>query len=102
MTEEVCLSEEKRFRDKDSEEFAHGIHNRRLAGVPRSGLVRLKRLKAAVNLKDLREPHGNRLEQLHGDRKGQYSIRINDKWRICFCWSDDRQEAYNIEITDYH
>lgn len=71
-------------------------------GVPRTGLVRLERLYAALELRDLRTPPGNRFEPLHGDREGQYSIRINDQWRICFNWSDERREAYNIEIADYH
>lgn len=91
-----------KFRDRDSERFANGEHVRRFAGIPKSGLVRLERLYAATDLFDLRIPPGNRFEALHGDRAGQYSIRINDQWRICFEWSDERREAYNIEITDYH
>jgi len=51
-------------------------------------------------LKDLRAPPGNRLEALHGDRKGQYSIRINDQWRVCFVWTAAGPEA--VEIVDYH
>jgi proteic killer suppression protein len=54
----------------------------------------------SINLEDLVLPPANRLEKLKGDRKGQYSIRINNQWRICFEWSDG--DAYNIEITDYH
>jgi len=57
-------------------------------------------LHAAQRLEDLKIPPGNRLEQLRGNRAGQYSIRINDQWRICFSWKDNR--AYEIEIVDYH
>jgi len=57
-------------------------------------------LDAAENVGDLRVPPGNRLEKLKGDREGQYSIRINDQWRICFEWRDG--DAYEVEITDYH
>ncbi len=57
-------------------------------------------LDAAGNLDDLKVPPGNRLEKLKGDRQGQYSIRINDQYRICFSWRD--HDAYNVEITDYH
>jgi proteic killer suppression protein len=57
-------------------------------------------LDAAVNLLDLRHPPGNRLEKLHGDRRGQHSIRINDQYRICFIWRD--RDAYEVEVTDYH
>jgi len=57
-------------------------------------------LYRAVSLQDVRAPPGNRLEELKGDRKGQNSIRINDKWRICFAWRDG--DAFDVEITDYH
>ena len=57
-------------------------------------------LDAADAVSDLREPPGNRLEKLSGDRIGQYSIRINDQWRICFSWRD--VDAYDVEIADYH
>jgi len=60
---------------------------------------KLAMLDAAAELRDLEAPPGNRLERLSGDRKGQYSIRINDKWRICFNWNND---AYDVEIVDYH
>ncbi len=55
---------------------------------------------AATQLDDFRIPPGNQLEALRGDRKGQYSIRINDQWRVCFVWRDD--DAWNAEIVDYH
>ncbi len=57
-------------------------------------------LDSAVELGDLRVPPGNRLESLKGNRKGQYSIRINDQWRVCFVWDDGN--ACNVEIVDYH
>jgi proteic killer suppression protein len=62
--------------------------------------ARLFAVDAAKQLEDLRIPPGNRLEALHGDRRGQYSIRINDQWRICFAWRDGA--AWNVEIIDYH
>jgi len=57
-------------------------------------------LHRAVNLQDLRVPPANRLERLKGDRKGQYSIRINDQWRICFVWEGGH--AFDVDIVDYH
>lgn len=57
-------------------------------------------LDVAVELKDLKCPPGNRLKKLRGDRNGQYSIRINDQYRICFVWRD--HDAYDVEVTDYH
>ena len=66
----------------------------------RVALRKLAILDAATTLDDLRVPPGNRLEALKGDRKGQYSIRINDQWRICFIWKDSGPEM--VEIVDYH
>jgi proteic killer suppression protein len=63
-------------------------------------LRKLRMLDAAARLDDLRVPPGNRLERLRGDRAGQYSIRINDQWRICFRWHGG--DAYEVEIVDYH
>lgn len=92
-----------KYRNRDTEAFAGGKHVRRLQGVPqRRAFVALDRLDAAMQLNDLRYPPGNRFEPLRGNRAGQYSIRINDQWRVCFEWSEDRQEAFNIEIVDYH
>lgn len=71
--------------------------------VPRNrAYTALGRLDAANQLFELRNPPWNRFEALRGDRQGQYSIRINDQWRVCFEWSDEPGEAVNIEITDYH
>lgn len=63
-------------------------------------LRKLDMLEAAVNLESLRVPPGNHLESLHGDREGQFSIRINQQWRICFTWMNGN--AYDVEIVDYH
>ena len=63
-------------------------------------LRKLRQLDAALKMDDLRNPPGNRLEALKGDRKGQWSIRVNDQWRICFRWADG--EASDVELVDYH
>jgi proteic killer suppression protein len=68
--------------------------------VRKAALRRLYALDAATNLLDLRSPPSNHLEKLRGSRAGQYSIRINDQWRICFVWSETG--AWNVEIIDYH
>ena len=63
-------------------------------------LRKLRMLDAAVGLEDLRVPPGDRLERLRGDRAGQHSIRVNERWRICFRWRNG--DAYDVEIVDYH
>ena len=68
--------------------------------IARVALRKLRQVDAACRLEDLRVPPGNRLERLRGDRAGQYSIRINDQWRICFNWGDAGPEG--VEIVDYH
>jgi proteic killer suppression protein len=68
--------------------------------IQQVALRKLRMLDRAVMLQDLRVPPANRLEKLADDRAGQYSIRINDQWRICFEWRD--HDAYNVEIVDYH
>jgi proteic killer suppression protein len=91
----------KSFRDRDAERLFHRRPTRRFgAEVRRVGLRKLRMLDAAATLEDLRVPPGNRLERLRGDRSGQHSIRINDRWRICFRWQDG--DAYDVEIVDYH
>jgi proteic killer suppression protein len=65
-------------------------------------LLKLDRLEAAISIRDLSALPGNRFEQLKGDRKGQYSIRINDQWRICFDWPEGENGPSNVEIVDYH
>ena len=88
------------FADRATEDLWRGIGSRRLPPeIAYRALVKLRLLDAAITLDDLRVPPGNRLEALHGDRKGQHSIRVNDQWRICFRWKDG---ASDVEITDYH
>ncbi|MGH7800264.1 MAG: type II toxin-antitoxin system RelE/ParE family toxin [Thermodesulfobacteriota bacterium] len=89
------------FADSDTEKLFRGQKPRRLPSqILRPALRKLLILDAAESLEDLRIPPGNRLEKLKGKRKGQYSIRINAQWRICFVWRDG--DAYAVEITDYH
>ena len=90
----------KSFQDKDTEKFASGETVRRFRAFERVAFRKIKYLMAAAALEDLRISPGNRLEALSCDRAGQYSIRINDQWRICFVWRDGGAE--NVEIVDYH
>lgn len=89
------------FADKEAEKVWGGTPSRRLpADIQQAGRRKLRMLNNAATLDDLRIPPANRLEALRGDRKGQYSIRINDQWRICFRWNDG--DAHDVEIVDYH
>ena len=92
------------FGDKATEELFHGTQTKRTRKIPneiiKSALRKLDMLNAASKLDDLRVPPGNRLEALKGDLKGFYSIRINNQWRIIFCWSND--SAQDVRIVDYH
>jgi proteic killer suppression protein len=90
------------YRDKPTREFAAGKRIKAFSGIERAARLKLDRLEAAVSLHDLAVLPGNRLEFLKGDRKGQYSIRINDQWRICFEWTGDAPGPANVEIVDYH
>ena len=90
------------YRDKRTRECAAGDNVPALEGFRRQAEKRLDRSKAAPNLQALRGFPGNRLEPLRGDRKGQYSIRINDQWRICFEWPEGAQGPSEVEIVDYH
>ena len=90
------------YRDKRTRDFAAGERVKAFSGIDRAARLKLDRLEAAVELKDLGALPGNRLEALKGDRKGQYSIRINDQWRICFEWPDGSTGPSNVEIVDYH
>jgi toxin HigB-1 len=90
------------YRDKRTERFARGEHVKEFSGFSRQAEVRLDRLDAATRLKDLAAIGGNRLEALKGGRAGQYSIRINDQWRICFEWPEGSPGPINVEIVDYH
>lgn len=89
------------YRDKRTRDFAEGKWVKAFDGIARQAEMRLDQLDAAAALQDLALP-GNRLEVLKGDRKGQYSIRINDQWRICFEWPKGSLGPVNVEIVDYH
>jgi len=89
------------FKDKETEKVFHRTFSRSLPpNIQQVAFRKLRMLNRATSLNDLRIPPANRLKQLHGDRAGQWSIRINDQWRICFEWHDG--DSYNVEITDYH
>jgi proteic killer suppression protein len=91
----------KSFRDREAERLFQRRLFRRLPGdIQHVAYRKLVQLDAATRLETLRIPPGNRLEALSGNRRGQYSIRINDRWRICFVWTDG--DAYDVEIVDYH
>jgi len=90
------------YRDKRTRDFAEGKRVKKLAGIERSARLKLDRLEAATTVGDLAGLPGNRFEALLGDRKGQNSIRINDKWRICFEWPKESPGPVNVEIADYH
>lgn len=88
------------FRCKDTERLASGYRVRRFASIERVARRKLAQLDAAATLTFLQVPPGNRLEPLKGDRRGSYSIRINDQWRLCFRFTGG--DAYDAEIVDYH
>ena len=89
-------------RDKRTRDFALGKRVKAFFEIERAARLKLDRLEAAVALEDLAVLPGNRFEWLKGDRKGQYSIRINDRWRICFEWTEGAKGPSNVEIVDYH
>jgi proteic killer suppression protein len=86
-------------KDKETEKLLNRMPSKKLKSIETAALIKLGLLGAATSLRDLSIP-GLRLEKLIGDRAGQYSIRINDKFRLCFNWRDG--DAHNVEITDYH
>lgn len=89
------------FRDRETEDFYHGRAARvGWAACAEVAARKLDMVNFARALDDLRSPPGNRLERLFGDRAGQHSIRVNEKWRICFRWEADG--AHDVEIVDYH
>ncbi|OIQ94543.1 toxin HigB-1 [mine drainage metagenome] len=103
----------KSYADKRSADFAAGKRIKEFQAFERQAVKALTKLNASVRLVELRNPPSNRFEALGGDRKGQYSIRINDQWRVCFRWAfnepiEDRDplmipgDAVDVEITDYH
>ena len=90
------------YRDRRTADFAAGERVRAFQGFDRQGWKRLDILSAATSLDDLRSLPSNRLEALRGDRAGQFSIRINEQWRICFEWPAGQPGPSQVEIVDYH
>jgi proteic killer suppression protein len=90
------------YRDKRTRDFAAGKRIKAFYAIERSAQLKLDRLEAATSLRDLAALPGNRFEALAGDRRRQFSIRINDRWRICFQWPDGDSGPSNVEIVDYH
>ena len=90
------------YGERKTERFARGEHVKEFSGFARQAEIRLDRLDAATSLRDLAAIGGNRLEALKGDRAGQYSIRVNDQWRICFAWPEGSPGPVDVEIVDYH
>ena len=88
------------FRDPDTEALARGRRVKRFAAFEATARRKLRQLEIAGRLDDLRVPPGNRLESLKGDQVGQYSIRINDQYRVCFVWT--AAGPAEVEIVDYH
>jgi proteic killer suppression protein len=88
------------FKDKKTERFFAGAAVKEFSGFRKAAERKLTMLDSAAEVRDLLSPPGNCLERLKGDRAGQYSIRINDQWRICFVWKDDG--PHEVEIADYH
>lgn len=90
----------KPFKSEDTEQLFNDERVRQWQAIENVARRKLNLVHAAARLEDLRVPPGNRLEKLGGERKNQYSIRINDQYRVCFEWRDG--DAYNVEIVDYH
>lgn len=88
------------FKDADTQQLFEARSNKRWAAIKAVALRKLDQIEASSNLTDLSVPPGNRLEALKRDRAGQHSIRINDRYRICFTWKTDG--AHEVEVTDYH
>jgi toxin HigB-1 len=89
-------------RDKRTRDFVAGRRVKAFAGFERAARLKMDRMHAAASLADLAALPGNRFEALKGDRKGLYSIRINDKWRICFEWPGGARGPSSVERVDYH
>jgi proteic killer suppression protein len=90
----------KSFRCKETEKLFNDISSRRFQNIQKAARRKLEMLEAALKLEDLRNPPGNKLEALRGDRVGSYSIQINEQFRLCFKWIGN--EAREVEIVDYH
>lgn len=97
---QVILKAIASFSCAETEGVFYTGKSRRFRNFQVVALRKLRMINAALDLNDLRQPPGNRLEALSGNRKGQYSIRINKQWRICFQWKESR--AHNVKIEDYH
>jgi proteic killer suppression protein len=91
-----------KYRDKRTERFAAGERVKEFQAFKEQAERRLDILEVTVSRNDLRRLPSNRFEALSGDRKGQFSIRINQQWRVCFEWPDGHDRPFNIEIADYH
>lgn len=91
-----------KYRNKLTERFAAGEHVKRFQAIKEQAERRLDILETAISKIDLMKLPSNRFEALGGNRKGQFSIRINQHWRVCFEWPDDHDRPFNIEIVDYH
>jgi proteic killer suppression protein len=91
----------KTFKDAETHKIYQRERSRKLPfDIQQVALRKLRMINNAISINDLRAPPANHLEKLSGNREGQYSIRINDQWRICFEWKNS--DAFNVEITDYH
>ena len=91
----------KSFKCKETNKIWNGFFSKKLpSDIQKIALRKLFMLESAFNIDDLKKPPNNKLELLKGDRQGQYSIRINNQWRICFKWLDN--SAFDVEIIDYH
>ena len=90
----------KSFKCKDTDKLFNDYYVKRFRSIERKARIKLEILNATVSLDSLKVPPGNRLEALKGDRKGQYSIRIDSQWRLCFKWIEGN--AHEVEILDYH
>ena len=88
------------FADEDTEQVFHHRHSRRYSAFERVAFRKLRQIHSVSTVEELFAPPANRLERLKGDRKGEWSLRINNQYRICFEWRDG--DAYNVEIVDYH
>jgi len=91
----------KSFGDKETKKIYQREFSKKFpVDIQKIGLRKLRMLNNSHSLQDLKAPPGNRLEKLRGERQGQYSIRINEQWRLCFVWREN--DAYKVEITEYH
>lgn len=90
------------FRDKQTAQFSSGKRIKAFTSFERAARLKLDRLDAAISHTDLSALPGNRFEALKGDRSGEYSIRINDQWRICFTWAKGEPGPSDVQIVDYH